>query len=132
MRKAVAAVAVVLGLACSHERRPEGEVMFGTLTVEQGAISTSVLTDKLNLVHPVMTGCYRDALMNRRAAKGSMDLVLTGQRSGLGVDVTKNTLNDPRLTQCIVEAVKHVNLAADSATNPVFTAHWAVDFDPKD
>jgi len=130
-------VVVLVGLACvaaacdrGGERTPlAGNIWFGTVTVEQGTVSTNALNDKLSQLHPVMEGCYRDALLKRPVTKGAIDMELKGESNGLGVRVTKNTVNDESLTQCVVQAVRSVSLASDSGATPVFTAQWAVNFD---
>jgi len=132
---------LVLFAACTRERAAmpgragdtnevAGQVVYGTVNVEQGNVSTNVLNDRLAQIHPALEGCYKDASIKTGKTEGSMDLRLRGERSGMTVEVTKNTVNDASLTQCVVEAVKHVNVGSDSSTAPGFMATWSVNFKP--
>ena len=124
-------------VACNRggERTPlAGDIWFGTVTVEQGNVSANTLNDKLSQLHPVMEGCYRDALAKNPAGirKGAIDLELKGEARGMAVRVVGNTVEDSSLTECVVQAVRSANVVTDSAGAPVFTAKWAVNFDRPD
>ena len=133
----------LLGLlaACTRERaaapgragdanEAAGQVIYGTVNVEQGGVSTNIINDRLAQIHPALEGCYKDASVKTGKTEGSIDMRLRGERSGMTVQVTKNSVSDSSLVQCVVEAVKHVNLGTDSSSAPGFTATWSVNFKP--
>ena len=121
-------VATMAGLACGRGTPPAGEVLFGTLTVRQGAISPTRLTDKLSILQPVMEGCYAEALSKTPGLGGTIELRLTGERSGVGAEVTRDAVANASLTQCVRQAVESVKLPDEVGSSPVFVADWSVSF----
>lgn len=113
--------------ACGPGTPPAGEVVFGTLTVKWGNVASSVLTDRISALRLVMEACYAGALAKNPGTDGVLDMKLTGESSGIAVEVTKNTVENTSLTQCITEAVRGVK--ADSSGS--FVAEWSVNFNPE-
>src|SRR5262245_2024063 len=127
----VTAISLLLLLPACNRDRPEnpnqlGEVLPGPVTIEQGGISANALNDKLAKVHPAMQSCYSKTLQESPKAEGAIDFTLRSEKTGLVADVTKNTVPDPSLTQCLIEAVKSMDFSADSGGTPVFVAKWSL------
>ena len=74
-----------------------------------------------------MEGCYADALSKNPRTKGAVDLKLMGEPAGTTVQVTRNTVENASLVQCVTEAVHGVK--ADSTGS--FVADWSLSFSPK-
>jgi hypothetical protein len=87
-----------------------------------------MVTDKLAALQHVMEGCYADALAKNRRVGGTITLKVRGEKPGTTAEVTKNTVEDASLTQCVTQTVHSVQLP-DSAGS--FVADWSVNFNPK-
>ena len=128
----VTAISLVVILAGCDRDRPDnpnqlGEVLPGPVTVEQGGISANALNDKLAKVHPAMQSCYSKTLRERPGTEGAIDFTLRSEKTGLVADVSKNTVPDSSLAQCLIQAVKSMDFSADSGGTPVFVAKWSLN-----
>jgi len=102
-------------------------VTYGTLTIEQGNVPSSVMNDKLAALHSVIEGCYARALSKNPRASGTIDLKISGAKP-VSAEVTRNTVGDASLTQCATQTVHSVQVP-DSLGS--FVALWSVNFNPK-
>lgn len=131
-RRWVVVLGVIALVACArkeeaatadHAGGAVGDVVFGTLTVKQGGVSSNDLTQKLSDLQPAMKGCYTNSLLQNSKAEGVIELHMKGEQSGTTVQVSKTTV-DSSLTQCVTEALQGVK--ADSGR--AFEADWSVNF----
>jgi hypothetical protein len=119
-------------------------VTIGTPTVVQGNIEPSILTEKLSELHPILDGCYVEALSRNHRAEGAIEMRLTADGSRVRANTTVNTVDDTALTGCVRQAVGTIQLedlvrrgrpvetdgdtAAAPGAAPTFIADWSITF----